>query len=125
MKLRLNGWQRIGVVLSVLWGIGAAYYESNAINARETAAISDQVELLRRICRMEQDQAITESRPFNRDCVEEFRKNVDDFLRNPAFRESRWSIALAALVPILFGWLLAYSLVGLFKWIRAGFRPRT
>jgi hypothetical protein len=33
------------------------------------------------------------------------------------------SIALAALTPIPFGWLLGYVVFGLTRWVRRGFSP--
>src|SRR5262245_32342714 len=33
--------------------------------------------------------------------------------------------AVVALVPVALGWLIAYALVYLVRWIRAGFKPRS
>jgi hypothetical protein len=40
-------------------------------------------------------------------------------------KESRWNIAIALLVPMLIAWLIAYALLVLVRWIRAGFNRST
>jgi hypothetical protein len=46
MRIRINGWQRIGIVLSVVWAVGATIYELGAILGREDAAIQRQVSVV-------------------------------------------------------------------------------
>src|SRR3954466_14703592 len=114
MRIRLNGWQRIGIVLSVVWAIGAAYYELGAIWERENAAIERRVTPPYDLCREAQDSAMAASQPFNRDCVQElYGKNLPAAIREASANESRWTIAVAALAPIPFAWLLAYMLLGI------------
>jgi hypothetical protein len=111
---RLNGWQRIGIVLSVVWAIGAAVYEINVINDRYYAAFG------------------AAFRPVLNRCEDDPSKNgvncaevAGRAARAAVPTESSWNIAIAALAPIPFFWLIAYALVGLGRWITRGFKPST
>jgi hypothetical protein len=115
--LRLNGWQRIGVLLSVVWAIGAAFNEMSS----EVRQHDDAVHAA--------DEAVMPA--FDR-CEDERRKNGTpndciEVVLTPAARAvpfpSRWGIAVAAFAPLPFFWLIAYALVGLVRWIRRGFTP--
>ena len=41
--MKLNGWQRIGIVASVVWAIGAGLYSLNASHDREAEKAADHV----------------------------------------------------------------------------------
>lgn len=79
-RRRLNGWQRIGIVLSVLWFVGTFAY---ALNDHAKTA-----DLALRLC----------SKPFN-ECLEETR-----VLRELSLKWAGDVLSLA-LVGIGFGWL--------------------
>jgi hypothetical protein len=104
--MRLNGWQRIGIALSVLWAIyGAlsAYYAIyNPISRDYSDCIlpsSGEPSVDLKICDRTRDIRLANAQSY------------------------RWqTIGLVALVPILIAWLTVYALIALGRWIRAGFR---
>jgi hypothetical protein len=119
--VRLNGWQRIGIILSICWAVGAAWYELGAIGDREQSAIHWRVTPLYDQCRDAQDRAITSSQSFNRDCVNESKENLEKAIKEELGRETRLSVAIAAFAPIALAWLLAYVLLVTWHWIGRGF----
>ena len=118
--MRLNGWQRTGIVASICWAIGGAYFEATDMARREREFVSSITKVEYDLCRGEQDRAIEASRSFSRDCVAE---SHDNFTRvSQIAHKPRWSIALVALAPIPIGWLLVFILIRIWRWIRRGFR---
>jgi hypothetical protein len=113
---RLNGWQRIGIVLSVLWAIIAAFHEMEEINRRYDAAFSSAFSPVYQRCRDIQDR---NNLPADGEACKEEAARATAGVQ----MESGWNIAIAALVPIPVFWLIAYALVGLVRWIRRGFKP--
>ena len=106
-KLRLNGWQRIGVVASVLWAIGGAYWGNN-IRLHE----GDWV--------LENYSACLHA-PHS-DWAECEKKLDKDW---PAAISGRGLYAaFVGLVPIPLGWLMVYGIVALARWIRTGFNQK-
>src|SRR5262249_164977 len=104
--MRLNDWQRIGIAASIIWAIGAPTYLDSVAREEASAAFLRSYKTcpdVPPIC-SEQDSR-------QRDIVPRYR-----FLRDRA------NVAVVSLVPIVLGWLLAYAIVGLGRWIRAGFR---
>ena len=108
--MRLNGWQRIGIVASVIWAIGAPIYlDSVAQNeARERFKLS--YGLCRDIPTNDPNRC-SERASQQADTVQRYRLLTDKAI-----------VAVVSLVPIALGWLLVYVLVGLGRWIRAGFK---
>jgi hypothetical protein len=112
--MRLNGWQRIGIVASVIWAIGGGFW-GNHIGLEPGEVVAR----------------------VNRDCWMSTFKNPDDTTTNDVRRASceldfyrdfpeaikyHWYVAAGvALIPIPLGWLAAWGLVGLVRWIRRGF----
>jgi hypothetical protein len=41
--MRLNGWQRIGIVASVIWAIGAPIYLDNAAEQKVLGVVQEQL----------------------------------------------------------------------------------
>ena len=104
---RLNGWQRIGLVLSALWGLFVTVFF-----ALEYAG----------------GGGIFDTRPHFINTL-----LVDDPL-DPSFLDSfslflgrppKFVMVLVTVVlPIVGGWLLAYMVVWTLKWVMAGFKER-
>ena len=101
---RLNGWQRIGIIVSILWALGGGFW-GNEIGLHQG------------------DFAVT----VERDCSEAPNAN---FAACEAQFDKDWSEAIKyhwyyaaflGLVPIPLGWLSIYGVVGLVKWVRKGF----
>ena len=110
--MRLNGWQRIGIIASVVWAIGAPIYLDHAAEQKAWEWFRASYE----ICR---------SNPGNdgNTCSEMASRAYDNVSRYRFFADTG-NVAFVSLVPIVLGWLLAYALVYLVGWIRAGFTPR-
>jgi hypothetical protein len=105
--MRLNGWQRIGIVASVIWAIGAPIYLDHSAEQKATEWFGASYELCRN----------NPSSDPNR-CLELASRQYDLVERYSLLSANG---AVAALVPVGLGWLLAYALVYLVRWIRAGF----
>lgn len=104
--MRLNGWQRIGVIASGAWGVvGFVIGDSIGMHGGDLA----------------QDE-------FS-DCLASPSGDYDACLAHfkvayAAGIDGHWlTAALWALVPILFGWLAAWTIVALVRWVRRGFNP--
>ena len=108
VTMRLNGWQRIGIVASVIWAIGAPIY-------LDTAAQRDAMEQF--------DQT-------HKACLDNPRNDFDVCFRRasaasdsvPRYHFTSANGAFVALVPLPIAWVIAYALVYLGRWIRAGFK---
>lgn len=105
--MRLNGWQRIGVLTSIVWLLGGAYW-GNEIGLRQG------------------DWAVLQLRS----CYEGANANL-----NACDKEfsGAWSAAISdhwmyasflGVVPIPLGWLVIYGVIALVRWIRAGFKTQ-
>jgi hypothetical protein len=105
--MRLNGWQRNGIVASVIWAIGAPIYLDHAAEQKATEAFMRYYEACRDVPSSDPDQCFQRA------------SRVSDTV--PPYRVLSANGAVAALVPVGLGWLLAYALVYLVRWIRAGF----
>jgi hypothetical protein len=108
MTMRLNGWQRIGIVASVIWAIGAPIYLDHAAQQEATEAFGRDYRACRDVPSNDPDQ-----------CFQRASGAYDTVTRYPLLSANA---AVAALVPIGLGWLLTYALIALVRWIRAGFK---
>jgi hypothetical protein len=102
--MRLNGWQRIGII----WTIGAPIYLDHAAQQEAAEAFS----LSYRTCR-----DVSSNDPEQ--CFQRASRTHDSV---PRYHFASANGAFVALAPIPVGWLLAYALVALVRWIRAGFK---
>jgi hypothetical protein len=101
--MRLNGWQRIGIIASVAWFIGGGFW-GNYLAIRE----GDWVYGLWDLCR---------SAGYDTDvCLRKL-----DGLHRSAIEGHWYAAAFMALAPLIIGWLAVYALVSLTRWIAAGF----
>jgi hypothetical protein len=100
MRFRLNGWQRIGIVLSVVWMLVGALWAHHFLFAPVYEADSK--------CR----SAVTDL-TF---CDGIYKRQM------AIARQISPTITVLTLAPIPIVWVLAYALVSLVRWIRAGFK---
>jgi hypothetical protein len=117
--MKLNGWQRIGAIASVLWAIGAGISERNG-QYQHSYMMSAQYR--NSYCpSMSKDMltGISNNDVFWQ-CLRDTGEENDAQLAftNPA---NVASILSFSLLPIIVGWLLAYLSVRLFRWVRIGF----
>ena len=107
--MRLNGWQRIGVVLSVLWALGAAIYERN-----------EQVKSADTLYQLKAQTCFTDPADIAKDCLDKVS------LQDVSHATANWSdVAFYAVGPVVVGWLVALIALSTFRWIRAGFPKKT
>ena len=111
---RLNGWQRIGIVASVAWAIGAWIDTTVSFNAKANSAFSQTLD----ICLTQR----TEDGHYSdvKDC-----QNAAEEAHAIELLHKNEAAAFNALLPIPIVWLLVYGFIGLFRWIRRGFQPST
>lgn len=101
--MKLNFWQRLGVVASVLWLLGAGLYSLEK-TADEAQALAQSASNL---CLEISDPKV--------DCSKEFLEALH------AYDSSYWpNAAVAAVLPIPFAWLLAYVVLWTSRWVLAG-----
>jgi hypothetical protein len=104
----LNGPQRIGVVLSVVWALGTAFWQRES----DLNAASEAQGLSHRFCLEEESQRST-----GRDCLRESTKVYALTL------DGSWEDVMAvSLVPIAVAWGIGYRLIALGRWIKVGFK---
>ena len=105
--MRLNGWQRIGVVLSIIWAVGAAEYERD----RQIEQGNELAEFRYRLC-METKSANANS------CSEKLGKDLKKAV------EPFWgNIAFYSLAPVVAGWVVIYLIIIIVRWVKTGFKP--
>jgi hypothetical protein len=108
--MRLNRWHRFGIVLSLLWVIGAALYQRNADvdKAEGFAKYATRVCLDAKFIAHDTDLA---------SCEQERQKNLTDWM------EGSWgNVAFIALVPVPLGWLAIFILLNAGRAANIGFR---
>lgn len=105
--MQINGWQRVGVVLSVLWAIGAAIYIRNI-----------QVENADSLFQMEYSECLSEK--IGSGCIDKVS------LQNAMDVTANWSdVTFFAFAPVIAGWLMAYIALKTFRWIKVGFQKKS
>jgi len=106
MSARLGGWQRIGVILSVLWALlVSAYAAFEYVSGPDSAMLL--IEMV--VSKTGEPTTILENNAY-RDLVPVQSKLLI----------SRFVIALLA--PVALAWVLAYLCIWAVRWIVAGFR---
>ena len=103
--MKLNGWQRIGVVASVLWAIGGSIYERNA----QVNDAAKYYELAVKNCFGE----------LIRTCLDTTKETYKSLLFFDAVKVA--DIVLVAIGPVISGWILVYLTVKIVRWVKAGF----
>ena len=115
--MRLNAWQRIGVVLSVLWVVAGGLFIRGAVMDELGAPAEARLKACLAAHSTQPDGTVpadTDWGPCNQRFYAEWDRLVrDDHVNGLAVV---WTCGLLAAA-----WLLAYGLVGLVRWIRAGF----
>jgi hypothetical protein len=105
--MKFNGWQRIGIVASVVWILGTGFYTLSVDGNRDLSLASG----------MTLD---CENSNNGRDTNGECSKIGETFAMGmlPVEREHA---AIVAFIPVPLGWGAAYLLLFLVRWIRRGF----
>ena len=108
--MRLNGWQRLGVVLSIVWALGAGINTRNA----DVQTADDFASFAYKVC--SEGKAIAHDADLS-SCDQEREKNLETWMTGSA-----GNVAIAAFAPIPFGWLGAFILLYISRAQIAGFR---
>ena len=109
--MHLNGWVRIGLIASVAWILAGGVWGYNiVINDAHDVMITTS-----RICNYRPDGMPPRYSP--EECTERALAAQREAV------QSHWAAAaIVAFVPILFGWLSAWGLIALVRWVRSGFQ---
>ena len=110
--MRLNGWQRLGIVASVIWAIAGPFY---IVDRAEKSAL-EHFSSTYSICI---DAHPTDADPKR--CTDEAKAAYEAWF-DPMAKAGYGYWAARAFVPLVVAWLLAYALVYLVRWIALGFR---
>ena len=113
--MKIGGWQRIGIVASVLWVFVGGFIGNKEALDEAGARTASQLDS----CVAANKRRSGEDGPYEQvwtPCKNQFSAN---FRRNA---EGHWWVVLAvALIPIPIAWLLGWILIATTRWIRAGF----
>jgi hypothetical protein len=114
----MGGWQRLGIITSVLWFFVGGFIGNKAALDQAGVQTSNQLDL----CVAANKRRLGEYGPYDQVWTPCWQQYNADFMRNA---EGHWWTALAAaLIPIPFGWLLGWLLLSTGRWIRGGFGPQ-
>lgn len=110
--MKLNGWQRLGIITSLLWIPCAYVYTLDAVYSRDSNLA---VKVL-----MACEDNVARGIGSQEVCDRDYSSSTDVF-----FREDRKVAALVALVPVPCAWVLVYLITYLVGWVRRGFKQPT
>jgi len=111
---KLNGWVRIGIVLSVLWVLGAGIYT----NKQVTEIAVDSSSLVYRLC--------TSSPPSDAEQTGFFKycELKRDEIYQDAVHYRMRDVAIFSLGPLPIFWLIGFICVMTYRWIKKGFKAK-
>ena len=115
---RLNGWQRVGIVASVLWAIGSWTWITSKNVALQNDPTYDPAILMNQVC-LQQPNA--DLGACQRRLAEDLTEEAP--IKAAQKAEDARDAIISALAPIPIAWLLAYAIIGLVRWISRGSRP--
>jgi hypothetical protein len=115
MRIKLNGWQRIAIVVSLIWFLGFFQYQWNS----RVQGVRDLYELESIAC-YEKSSGYAEKQEeedLKREKCRDKASADHDHNFGEARAEIPWLLA-ADLVTVVFGWLVAWIVVSITRWIR-------
>src|ERR1022692_1713992 len=111
--MQLGGWQRVGIVLSVVWVFGGTIsyhvYEVAALDSRSMSSF--------KLCY----EAKTQGANYDGAAALKICGQRSDETRAIDFKAIWADDLVVALVPMPLGWLFAYIGVLVFRWVKRGF----
>ncbi|MEW6426499.1 MAG: hypothetical protein AB1568_00545 [Thermodesulfobacteriota bacterium] len=134
MKTRLNGWQRIGIIISILWCFfifGSVLY-SYSDNDFEEDLSGMCPQLWKDFCSWHNSKTGEklslriegEKRVACETLMARATELKTKYLRGdikPELRVDYAEVLLAIFLPVIIFWITTYTLVWIVKWVRAGF----
>jgi hypothetical protein len=141
--MKLTGWQRIGIVASGLWFVGAGLFTLKVASDHD----EEVAQTLYAACSQVRDEAdsdhrsdcqrkadLSDKQDVFAECMAQFHSEyewLDQHCTDEQFEHYKRSqshelddAAFVAIVPIPFAWGLAYFILFLLGWIRRGFRAK-
>lgn len=113
--MRLNGWQRIGVIASVSWFVIGGLWINSLVIADLGASATANYSACLSARSIQPDGSV----PADTDWGPCSKKFAVDF---PVAVADHWTYAVVyTAIPIPIVWLIVYGMVGLVRWVRAGF----
>lgn len=103
---KLNGWKRIGVIVSVVWILGAGIYTDKVV---ESSVIENASE-----------QTLSCEAAHNWVGSGECDKRSTDYLANHNY-DALTTAASVAFIPVPLGWGFVYLILYLVTWVKRGF----
>jgi hypothetical protein len=120
----MNGWIRLGIVLSVVWAIAVFFYVRNIDFNRASAFLDERYSSCVKVMHAEIDRLplgsdldVAVGKEYS-DCVDSAMNHMFDKDRGPGYA------ALAALAPIPFIWLIGWLVFLVIRWVVRGFKAR-
>jgi hypothetical protein len=113
-RKRLNGWQRIGVVLSIVWIIGGGLLTYQAVHSVGGTCTVDHTTL------SEPDQLALNARDYQKMSTAGLLT-----VSRACDREIYFRTFVYTGTPLVVAWLLVYGLVWLVRWVATGFKQDT
>jgi hypothetical protein len=130
MRLGLNGWQRIGIVLSVIWFIGFAGYIWSQQVKSDVELYGRYLDTCYTILNMDNEAYIANQedrdkrQAANWTKYEKCQSGAGAIFHERADNNYKGIPILLAVDfgTVLFGWLVVWSGIGITRWIKGGFR---
>ena len=107
--IHLNRWQRIGIVISIIWILGSVIYVRNF--QVETAGVLFDFAL--RTC-----NELTDAVQERNKCIDDADTKYSDWLSLKSVDLE--NIALASIGPVIAGWLFIFLTIKIVRWVYAG-----
>jgi hypothetical protein len=114
--VKINGWQRIGIIASVIWIVSAGLY-TYVSEIDGTARLRWDIY---HDCMVSSQGGIGTPDGLPNKLTNECDKKATDVVSNIRPRQTA---ALFAFVPVLLAWGLVYLVLVLVRWVRRGFLP--
>ena len=108
---RLNGWKRIGIIVSVAWIFSAGIFVYNKEDFLYAYQVVAAVPACKALDAAGGDAYVSPS--------DECKQGKVDFLN--AFNDRVLEVAAATFIPVPLGWGVAYLILFLVNWVRRGF----
>lgn len=117
--MRLSGWQRIGIVMTVCWIIGGTPWVNKFAMDSLGADVLNEYRRCLDARSVQPDGTVPPDTNW-KPCIAKFEADW-----SPAVSGHWFYAIIFILIPIPIAWLLGYGFLSLGRWIRAGFRERT
>jgi hypothetical protein len=113
--MKLNGWQRLGIIVSAIWLIAAPLTAKIAMNINANKMLESDLHT----CDLAYQGAMNAYKDVQ-NCKDRWMKlDADASYRNIGLA----GFGVIGIVPAMLGWLIAYGLIFLVRWVRQGFKP--